>query len=325
MPNSRWLRAALCLAGLALPSAAAAQQNAAGFALERLTPAPPGAGWFMLDNLDMRGPLGGALAMTGSFAVDPLRVGSGGQRLAVVSREAFVELAAAASYGRWRAWLAMDAPLFLTGQDGSSGGYAYRAPHVDLGNHPDTLYDPRLGLEARLVGGATSPFRFGLSAELIAPSGARTDNLPIPNADRADYLTDNTFRGIVRALGAGERGRFEYAANLGTHLRWRDQPAPGGPRGSELLFGAAGGARIDRAGAPSVRVVLGAELFGETAWRSAFSWDTTGLEAMATGRIQWTTAARRIRAKLGAGGGIDPHFGAPAFRAALSLEVEGGG
>ncbi len=314
MPSSSRVRAALCLAALALPASAAAQQAAAGFALERLTPAPPGAGWFTLDNLDMRGPLGGALAMTGSFAADPLRVGSGGERVAVVSRQAFAEIAAAATYGRWRAWLALDAPLSLTGHDGSSGGYTYTAPRVDLGNHPDTLDDPRLGLAARLAGQAGAPLRFGVAAELIAPSG-----------DRADYLTDGTFRGIVRALAAGERGRFEYAADLGTHLRWRDQPAPGGPRGSELLFGAGLGARIDPRGAPAVRVVLGAELFGETAWRSAFSWDTTGLEAMATGRIQWTTPTRRIRAKLGAGGGIDPHFGAPAFRTALSIEVEGGG
>jgi hypothetical protein len=312
MPNSRaWgLLAALVLCA---PAAALAQQAAQGFALERLTPAAPGAGWFMLDNLDMRGPLGGALAVTGSFAADPLRVGSGAQRVAVVSREAFLEFAAAVSYGRWRAWLALDAPVALTGSDGSAGGYDYGAPHVNLGNSPDVLYDPRLGLEARLVGDAAAPFRLGLSAELLAPSG-----------DRSDYVTDGTLRGIVRALAAGQRDWLEVAGSVGTHLRWRNQPAPGGPRGSELLFGIAAGARIDPQRAPAIRIVVGPELFGETAWRSAFSWQTTGIEAMLTGRIQWTTPARRVRAKLGAGGGIDPNFGAPVFRMALSVEMEGG-
>jgi len=312
MPSSRALALVAGLVALTAPAAAAAQQAAQGFALERLTPAPPGAGWFMLDNLDMRGPLGGALAVTGSFAAEPLRVGADGQRLSVVSREAFVEFAAAASYGRWRAWLALDAPLVLAGDDGSAGGYAYTAPHVNLGNRPDVLFDPRLGVEARLIGDASAPFRFGLSAELI-----------VPNGSRADDVSDGTFRGIARALAAGQRGWLEYAADLGTHLRWRDQPAPGGPRGSELLFGIAAGARIDPARAPTLHVVVGPEVFGETAWRSAFAWDTTGLEAMLTGRIQWTTPARRVGAKLGAGGGIDPNFGAPAWRVALSLDVEG--
>ena len=308
-----WLFGAVSAAALVLPTAARAQQTASGFALERLTPAPPGAGWFMMDDLAMRGPLGGALAMTGGFAVDPLRVGSGDQRLAVVSREAFVELAAAATSGPWRAWLALDAPVDLAGGSGTSGGYQFKAPSVNLGNHPDTLGDARLGAAVRLVGAPGASFRFGMAGELLVPNGLRDD-----------YVTDDTFRGILRALAAGDHGWFQYAADVGAHLRWRDQPAPGGPGGSELLFGVAGGARIDPAGAPAVQVVVGPELFGETAFRSAFAWDRTGIEGMLTGRVQWTGPTRRCRAKLGAGGGIDPNFGAPVFRIALSLEVEGG-
>ena len=313
MRSSSWLLAAACAAILALPSAAAAQQAAAGFALERLTPAAPGAGWFTQDDLGMRGPLGGALAMSGGLALDPLRVGSGDQRLSVVSREAFVELAAAATYGPWRAWLALDAPVNLAGSNGTSGGYQFTAPSLTLGNHPDTLGDARLGLAVRLLGAPGRPFRFGVAGELL-----------VPNGDRADYISDGTFRGVLRALTAGDRGWLQYAGSVGVHFRWREQSAPGGPDGSELLFGLAGGARIDPAAMPSVRVVVGPELFGETAFRSAFAWDRTGLEGMLTARVKWKRPTRSCQVKLGAGGGIDPNFGAPVFRVALSLEVEGG-
>src|SRR5215472_13891209 len=75
------------------PDAQAQQVEARGFAVERFVPSAPGGGWFVMDALDMRGGLGGAMAMTLSYAHNPLEVATtdGTQHLAVVSKEAFAD------------------------------------------------------------------------------------------------------------------------------------------------------------------------------------------------------------------------------------------
>ena len=49
-------------AAVAWSTTARAQQQAEGFGVERLYLSAPGGGWFVMDSLDMRGGLGGAMA-----------------------------------------------------------------------------------------------------------------------------------------------------------------------------------------------------------------------------------------------------------------------
>src|SRR5260370_342809 len=134
------------------------------------------------------------------------------------------------------------------GDSGMVGAYRFTAPSLDPGKNPDTISDARFGFDVRLLGAPGSSFRIGAGAQLLIPFG-----------DRADYITDDSFRGMVRALVAGDIGRFTYAGQLGVHIRpLDDSPVPGSPRGSELLFGVAAGRRLSLGG--NWAVVLGPEV-----------------------------------------------------------------
>ena len=316
MPSSRkrwaFALASVVLAALAHASSSAAQQQAQGFASERLYLSAPGGGWLVMDTLDMHGGLGGAMAFTTSYAHDPLRVTDGVQHLAVVSDQAFADFGFAVTYDRWRLYFNLDMPLDTDGQGGTVGGYQFTPPSVDLGSHPDSMSDARIGFDGRLVGDPGGPFRLGAGAQLF-----------VPNGDRADYDTDDTYRAMGRVLFAGDVGLFSYAGHLGVHIRpLDDAPIPGSPRGSEALFGLAGGPRflVDASGRTAV--VVGPEIYGETAFRSFLGSTGTGVEGLLTGRVEGTRASGpQIRAKLGVGGGLNPRFGAPAWRVVFGIEL----
>jgi hypothetical protein len=301
---------ALLLVSNAWTSRAEAQP-AKGFAVERFYPSAAGGGWLVMDELGMHGGFGGAIEISGGYARKPLDVASpdGTQRVALVSSQAFADFSVAATYERFRLYLNFSTPLAVAGESGTLGTYELSGPSVDLGKNPDTLSDPRVGFDARLLGAPGSALRVGAGAQLIIPSG-----------DRADYLTDGTFRGMFRLLFAGDVGRFMYAGQLGMHLRpLDDSPAPGSPRGSELLFGIAAGPRLSVG--TGWAVVVGPEIYGETALRSFFGGTTTGLEALLTGRLEGVGTGRQLRVKVGAGGGLDPHFGAPQWRIVFAVEL----
>src|SRR6516162_9576277 len=78
------------------PSPGHAQRQAEGFAVERLYQSAPGAGWFVMDDLDMSGRLGGAVSLTSGYGRNPLVITGpdGKQKLAVVSEEAFLDIGA---------------------------------------------------------------------------------------------------------------------------------------------------------------------------------------------------------------------------------------
>ncbi|MGO9834138.1 MAG: hypothetical protein ACLP1X_07990 [Polyangiaceae bacterium] len=302
--------AVLTLSVGAFASRAGAQPQAQGFAIDRLYTSAPGAGWFVMDDLAMHGGLGGAMAVTTDYARDPLRLTGGSQPLAVVSNQSMADFGFAVTYDRWRLYLNLDAPLLNKGQSGTVGDYKFIPPSVDLGSKPDALADARIGLDARLVGDATSPLRVGASAQLFVPEGISSD-----------YDSDGTVRAMLRALVAGNQGPLVYAGQLGVHIRPLDEaPTPGGPQGSELLYGLAAGAKVPLA--HDAAVVIGPEFYGETAFKAFFGSATTGLEALLTSRIEGTANdGAQVRVKLGTGGGISPHFGAPEWRAVLSVEV----
>ena len=314
MPSSKAALAfamALGVAG-AWSSRANAQQAARGFAVERFYPSAPGGGWFVMDALDMRGELGGAIAISGGYAHAPLRVSTtgGGDRLALVSHQSFAAVAVAATYDRYRVYVDLTGPLAVGGDSGSVGGYALTAPSVQAGN--DSFSDVRIGFDARLLGGATSAFRLGAGVQLLVPSGL---------AD--DYVTDETYRAMGRLLFAGDAGLFGYAGHVGVHLRSRDEgPTAGAPQGNELLFGVAAGPRFAVTADAQTVVVVGPEIFGATAFRSFLGTNATGLEALLSGRIEGAGEHRaQLRVKLGAGGGLNPHFGAPEWRMVLAIEL----
>ncbi|MHB8417648.1 MAG: hypothetical protein ACYDCL_06205 [Myxococcales bacterium] len=307
------LRALATLALAFWPAVAAAQTPAPGFAVERLYPAPAGGGWFVMDDLAMPDGLGGAAELTLGYARDPLVVGGARQRLSVVSDQAFADLGAAVSWGRFRLSLDLPVPLLVAGQSGTSGAYLFTAPAVNLGTNPDSLTDARIGFDLRLLGHPGDRLRLGVGAQLFVPSNAPLDT-------PANYLTDGTVRAMFRALAAGDVGPYRWAAQAGVHLRpLNEAPVPGAPAGSELLFGAAAGRSF--ALAPGWQAVVGPELFGDTAFASFLGNGTTGVEGLLTGRFERTGAGAQLRLKIGGGGGLDPQFGAPAWRVLVAVEL----
>jgi OmpA-OmpF porin, OOP family len=312
--------AVVALAACALTSTARAQQPAQGFALDRFYPSAPSGGWFVMDDLSMRGTLGGAVEMTTGYALKPLRVTDGVQHLAVVSNEATTDFGFAVTYDRWRLYLNLDMPLYGNGQSGTVGNYTFTAPAIEPGLTPDSLADPRFGVDGRILGGPKDPFRLGVGAQLYVPNAR--PNCPQASTSRCDYDTDGTWRAMLRVLFAGDSGVLTYAGQLGVHVRpLDDAPIPGSPQGSELLFGVAGGARV-RVGDGGTALVVGPEIYGETAFRSLLGKDTTGVEGLLTGRLEGTADdGGQLRVKLGTGGGLDQHFGAPEWRVVVGIEL----
>jgi hypothetical protein len=294
------------LGGLLCAFGARAQTPVEGFNAERFAPSAPGAGWFVMDSLDMHGELGGALAFSARYASAPLRASGS----TVVTDLAYGQVAGALTWHSWRFSVGFDFPIAVKGQGPAVGGFAYPAVDVDLGSNPDTLSDVRVGVDTRLLGHATSPFRLGLGAQLWIPSG-RTE----------EYVTDGTYRGMVRLLLAGDLGWFAYAGHVGVHIRPRDDGGvPGAPRGSELLFGLACGARLPIG--ESYRVVLGPEVYGATAFNGFFKSETTSAEALLSARYEGTgDRGAQLRVKLGAGLGMGSSFGTPAWRVLFAVEV----
>jgi hypothetical protein len=249
----------------------------------------------------------------------PLELTNGSQRLAVVSDQAVADFGFAVTYGRVRLYLNMDMPLVTKGDKGTFGGYQYNfnasnpsALSVDLGSNPDTLSDARIGFDARLLGGPRDAFRLGAGFQLVVPGGRRDD-----------YDSDGTYRGMLRVLAAGDIGAFSYAGQVGLHIRpLDDSPIPGSPQGSEMLFGGAAGLRLPLGFADKTDLILGPEVFGATACKSAFGTDTTALEALLSSRVEQTQDdGLSLRVKLGAGVGLNPHFGAPDSRVVVAIEL----
>ena len=304
----RNIRIGLALA-IAASAAGARAQQAQGFAVERLYPSAPGAGWLVMDDLSQGGGLGGAVSLSLGYEHRPLEIRStdGSQSLTVVRHQTFATIGMAASWDRFRVHASFASPLYSAGDSGTVGGLQFTGPMTNVEQNPDAISDLQLGFDARFFGEPAGPVRLGASAQLIFPSG-----------DRADYLTDDTYRAMGRLLFAGELGRITWAGHAGVHLRpLSDDRVLGSPRGSELLFGVAAGTRLS---VPGGSLLLGPEIFGATALRSFAGAETTALEGLLSARLQ---GARGLAFMLGAGAGIHPRFGAPQWRAVVGVELAG--
>ena len=128
---------------------------------------------------------------------------------------------------------------------------------------------------------------------------------------------------MLRLLLAGDLGAFTYAGSLGVHIRPRDDGGvPGAPRGSELLFGGAAGARLPIG--ESHRAVIGPEVYGASAFQGLFKSETTTAEALLTARYEGTgSSGPQLRLKLGAGVGLGSNFGTSAWRLLFQVEMFG--
>jgi len=295
-----------------LTRVAAAQSEARGFAVERLYLSAPGAGWFVMDDLSMHGGLGGAVAVTSGYARKPLQVGSGSERLSVVSEHLFTDFGFAATFERWRLYFNLAAPISSKGRNGVVGGYHFTGPSLTLKNSPDSFEDARIGTDVRLLGQADSVFRLGVGAQLFFPTGKR-----------ADYDSDDSYRAMARALFAGDLAAFSYAGELGVHIRPLDEAlTPDWPRGNELLFGVAAGLKFPLDTSAATVLVAGPELFGASAFDSLLGSRATALECLLSARLEAVSGrAELVRFKLGAGGGLEPHFGAPEWRVVGAVEL----
>jgi hypothetical protein len=304
------LLAGLFVLGCVVPFADA-QQHPSGFAVERLYQSAPGGGWFVMDDLDISGRFGGAVSLSSGYARNPLEItGPDGTKLAVVSEDAFVDIGGAITHDRFRAYLNFPMPVLVAGTSGALGSYHFTAPSVSLGTNPDSVSDPRIGLDARLFGLPGSVLRLGAGAQVIIPSGSR-----------ADYVTDARYRAMFRFLAAGEAGAFMYAGQLGVHVRpLNDAPVPGSPNGNEFLYGISGGPRF--AGPNGWTAVVGPEIFGETAFHQFFSGET-GTEVLLTGRLERSGTGRNLRMKLGVGHALVQNFGAAQWRIVFGVELFG--
>jgi hypothetical protein len=305
------LVAALFVFGCLLPIAEA-QQQPSGFALDRFYQSAPGGGWFVMDDLDISGRLGGAVSASSGYERNPLVITGpdGKQKLAVVSQEAFLDIGGSVTHDRFRGYVNFPVPLVVTGTSGTLGPYQFTAPSVTLGTNPDSISDPRIGLDVRLLGQPGGLLRLGAGAQVIIPSGSR-----------ADYVTDARYGGMFRFLAAGDAGAFRYAGQLGVHVRpLNEAPVPDSPNGNEFLYGISGGRSF--ALSNDWAVVAGPEIFGETAFHASSSGEA-GAEALLTGRFERTGTGRNLRIKLGVGHAIVQNFGAAQWRIVCGVELFG--
>ena len=304
---------ALLLFSFCLQAQGQAQDQAKGFALGRMYFSAPGAAWFVMDDLSMDGKLGGTVNLTVDHAHNPLVVRSadGTHSLAVVSEEQVADFGLAATYSRYRIYLNLTGPTYLRGNSDAIDGESFAGPRVDLGAQPDTVSDMRFGLDARVIGERESPFRLGVGAQIFVPSG-----------NQSDYVSDGTYRAMLRLLVAGDSESFAYSGQTGVHFRKTQDVTPGSPKGSEFLFGLAGGERFKLAS--SVSIVIGPEIYGASAFRSFLRPAATDFEWLLTTRIvQKQIGNRQCMVRLGAGSGFAPQFGAPEWRAVLGVELSG--
>jgi hypothetical protein len=305
-----------CVIALALMSALgplSAQQTVPGFAVERFYPSAPGVGWFVMDDLNIGGKLSGAIEVSSGYARNPLTVATpnGTQQLALVTNQAFVDIGGAVTYDRYRIYLNFPIPCLVEGNGGAIGSYQLNAPGLSAGTHPDTIADPRIGFDVRVLGKQGKPFRLGVGAQLMLPSG-----------DRASYVSDARYRGMFRFLAAGDAAGLSYAGQLGIHIRPLNEAfVLGSPHGDEFLFGGAAGRRIS--GGNGWTILVGPEIFGETAQRAFFSREQTALETLMTLRFERISNGSNLRIKAGIGHGLVQRFGAPQWRLLVAFELFG--
>ncbi len=301
-------------ATLAAPSAhAQLVPSGQGYAADNLNPAERGSDFFTAESLDLRGHGRFAFGVLGGNAYRTVvdRREDGGVNASVVRNQAFLYPGATFTlFERVRVAFQVPVAFFSDGnqavmpitsgpQRASLGVYSAPAEQVVLG-------DVRLGADIRLHGTYGDAFTLALGAQAFVPTGKP-----------ASYTGDGNPRVAPRLSAAGQMGMFQYAAQIGLHLRTRDDVAygrdygNGGRVGHELTAQVATGLRLMKG-----RVVVGPEIYG----RKAFG-DTDGqsspIEALLGGHLGVTES---LRLSAGVGAGLTKSYGAPVVRGLFGLE-----
>lgn len=274
-----------------------------GFSTDRFELAQRGSDWFVNDSLDLRGAPSIAAGVVFDWSYKPVAL-HGAEAAGVAAPANVVTDRISAHPGlslifrdRWRA--AFDLPLVLYQWGESSAKDA--AGVSGLGGA--AVGDARVAADARLFGKYGDPFTAAAGLLLYFPTGRRSQ-----------LTSDGTWRVTPHLLFAGDSGGFVYAAQLGYAYRPREGAFIGRALGSEALFSAAAGVRVND------MFVFGPELFGSTvlAQGEAFSRRATPLELLLSVHV-------KLAEDWQFGSAIGPGFtqgdGCPSMRVVLSVEL----
>ena len=320
MPNFSPSRAAALgfLAVAGVTSLANAQKPAEGFSVDRFYTSAPGGGWFVMDALDMRGSLGAAGELTLGNAMKPLVLTNGSQRVSVVSDQAVADFAFAVTYNRVRLYLNLDMPLVTKGDQGTFGGYPYNASSVN----PNSLSVD--------VGATPTPCPMPGLASMHASSAApRTLSDWAPDSSSwspTDTASITTRTAPTAACSAcWPRETSESLPTQGTSAfmfgPWTI-PLPRAARREASCYSASPEALGCQGNSGKADLIIGPEIYGASAFKSLCGTDTTAVEALLSSRVEETADdGLSLRVKLGAGVGLNPHFGAPEGRIVFAIEI----
>jgi outer membrane protein OmpA-like peptidoglycan-associated protein len=242
--------AVLATAEALSPGTARAQTR---FTVDRLDPSAPGAEWFALDSLDLRGHLRPAFGVASDLAYHATGVTSQDGRVSVYQQAPLFAHLGGSLVLADAFRFAVDVPLAVwqQGQEASvvrvspGGNGTTGAPGASSALRVSSG-DVRVSADWRLT--ATSwPFALGVGLSVVAPGLG-----PVA------YAGDGQLRAQPQVKLAGDAGAIAYAADLG----WRIGVASlegGDALGDGVVFGASVGARLlDR------KLLVGPEVFGTT-------------------------------------------------------------
>jgi outer membrane protein OmpA-like peptidoglycan-associated protein len=299
MSRRHLARLSVGAAALLWCSGAQAQATAEGFSINRFDPSERGSEWFSNDSLDLRGHGRFAAGLVLDYAHRPLVYYAPSGDKTIVGDQFFGHFGATVNlWDSVRFGLNFPVALF---QDGE--GATTSTTNFALENQV-APGDLRLGFDVRLYGKYRSPIELATGLGLYLPTGSRTS-----------YTGDGAVHAIPHFIVAGESSGFVYSARLGMHLRGQADDFAGSAMGSEIVFGAAAGARLDKD-----RIVLGPELYGSTVFTDGdafFARRTTPLEVLLGGHY---LAGKSIRVGVGFAPGLTRAFGTPLIRVVGSVE-----
>jgi OOP family OmpA-OmpF porin len=293
---------AAVLLGASLVSLAPGRASAAdGWSSDALIPSERGSRWFFAESLDLRGHGRMALGAVGTYSYRSVAIrDAAGNVVASPVRNQAVLHTGASFIFLDRVRLSFDVPLQLVA-DGHAAvldGVRY-APAADEA----AVGDVRLATDVRLFGRHREGLTSAVGVQLFVPSGSP-----------ASFTGDGEPHVRPRFMIAYDKEVILLALTTGVHLRGRDESYAGGHIGSEMFAGVAGGVMLAHR-----RISIGPELLATTVMSagSAFGARTTPVEALLGGRWEVVT---KVRLGMGIGGGLTHAYGAPLFRALLSLE-----
>ena len=287
-----------------VPTTASAQPQVSGFAIDRFEPSERGSDWFVNESLDLRGgplPAGGLVvgwAYRPLVLYDPSNIE--GRPLANAFTDQVVIHAGGSLvlYDRYRLGLDLPIVVFQDGEDLS------KIPTTIRSSDKGALGDVRLSGDVRILGSYGAPLSAAIGAQVYLPTG----NRPL-------FTSDGTLRITPRLLVAGDYAGTVFAAKLGFAYRPLDATFEGRPLGSEAIFSAAWGVKVND------RFVFGPELFGSTVVTGgdrAFRARNTPLELLLGGHVM-------VGGHWKAGSAIGPGFthgdGNPSMRVVFSFEA----